>query len=136
MLMEWLQVIGMIAGVLIGLWLFVWLVGFYAENVGMEKDGSSMIYGWAIANGYQIRAIESKTHQAPRIRLYDYGPRAKISSFGPHIGAALITDDMYRVVVTKIGEEKRRVAWIRLGAELTVVWEDEMQDPPIEGFLD
>ncbi len=134
MLMEWLQVIGMIIGVLVVMGIFVWLVGFYADNVGMEKDGPSMIYGWAIANGYQIRAIESKTHQAPRLRLYDYGPRPKISSFGPHTGQASISDVVYRVVVTKIGEEKRRVAWIRLGAELTVVWEDEMQDPPIEGF--
>ncbi|MBZ0315416.1 MAG: hypothetical protein K8L91_03285 [Anaerolineae bacterium] len=135
MLMEWLQVIGMIIGVLIGLSLFVGLVGFYANNAGMQKAAPSTIEGWAIANGYQIRAIESKTHRYQPISLiYERRPRILSKSFGPHVGEALLSDDVYRVVVTKIGEEKRRVAWIRLGAELTVVWEDEMQDPPIEGF--
>lgn len=135
MVMEWLQVIGMIIGVLIGLGLFVGLVGFYANNAGMQKSAPGMIEGWAISNGYQIRAIESKTHRyQPPSLIYERRPRILSKSFGPHVGEALLSDDVYRVVVTKIGEEKRRVAWIRLGAELTVIWEDEMQDPPIEGF--
>lgn len=132
MLMEWLQVIGMIIGVLGLFWLFVVFFGAYADGIGASASGPSVIQGWAGSNGYEVRALEMKRgfQDSPIFRH----PAMLKSSFGPHTGQASISDVVYRVVVTKIGEEKRRVAWIRLGAELTVVWEDEMQDPPIEGF--
>lgn len=92
----------------------------------------TMLDTWARDNGYQVRVAERKTRYLGKNMFGYWGPFLQKVAYGQHV---------YRVVVTKIGEEKRRVAWIRLGRDVLgnipdnfkVIWEDEWrpQEPPI-----
>jgi hypothetical protein len=93
-----------------------------------KASGEVEIEKWAHENNYQIRAMELKNLPVG----------GQIGQFGPFIGKA-DPQMVYRVVITPLGEEKRRVAWIRCGVatwgaeeKMTLIWEDEWRpsDPP------
>lgn len=108
---------------------FAILIAFASRETVLENTaGNNLeIERWARENNYQIRAM-----QLSGINV--------IGSRSPFTGKLSLGQFVYRVVVTPIGEEKRRVAWIRLGAgltssadEFTLIWEDEWRppEPPI-----
>lgn len=84
------------------------------------------IQDWLNANNYVLRATE-KTFRGK-------------GAMGPFAGKMSIVQDVYRIVISEQGSEKRRVAWIKLedspyiAERLIVIWEDEWrpQEPPIE----
>lgn len=114
----------------------------YTEKLG--DAAPKIIDAWAKENGYQVRAIEQKTRYVGRfpykLTVGSYQSRV-FGNTGPFIGTVSNGQHVYRVVLTKIGEEKRRVAWIRLGRgmwgnspdDFQVIWEDEWrpQEPPV-----
>ena len=135
----------MLQGICITLFFIGFTVAILAI-VGMQFEGQSRasrlkwtagtdIDTWAKENGLEIKVSEKKTYYLNGRVGGNSGPfRGRISE-GQHV---------YRVVVTNIGDEKRRVAWIRLGKDVwgntpddfKVIWEDEWRpsEPPIEGF--
>ncbi len=106
----------------------------YPYNAAESKRPSQIIQ-WAKANGYEIRAIEKKSWE-------QYPGSLRVDHAGPFLVKTYAGEYAYRVVVTKIGEEKRRVAWIRLKREaqgdsprdFQVIWEDEWRpsEPPAD----
>ncbi len=116
----------------------VWIVGAavavlvmaYAEKQRQPNsiiDLPREISDWLADNNYQLRVSENTVHR-----------RGVIS--GPFAGKVSYGQEVYRVVISEQGSEKRRVAWIRFGEDIwhttdqmTVIWDDEWRppEPPI-----
>lgn len=85
------------------------------------KQGPQLIQAWAQANGYGIQTARKKSKSA-----------TNVGYTGP-FNDRWYKSPVFRVVVTQTGVEGHRVAWIRVGDELKVVWDDEWRNsrPPI-----
>lgn len=122
-------------------WIVIMIVGngiyFYMRQARNQasfitSSAPTTIGTWAKDNGYQVRVAQRKTRYLGKNMFGYWGPYVQKVGYGQHV---------YRVVVTKIGEEKRRIAWVRLGRDVwgntpedfKVIWEDEWRpsEPPV-----
>lgn len=126
-------------GLVIVLWGYQWKIIRRVLELG--EAAPQIIDTWAKENDYQIRIAELKTPY-PHSWFQRGYPRSIKRYAGPYIGRVSSGHYVYRVVVTRIGEEKRRAAWIRLGRDVwgntpedfKVIWEDEWRpsEPPVD----
>ncbi len=101
---------------------FLAIAALRAVNLPIDLERAPhAIQSWAQSNGYKIRASENKS-------MNELG---RTNYRGPFIGT--FGGAVFRVVVTKHGEDIRRVAWIRVGDDFKVIWEDEWRpsEPPV-----
>lgn len=113
---------------IVGVVIAILLVGYFEKqhqpNATVELPRE--IQDWLTANNYVLRVTE-KTFRGK-------------GAIGPFAGKMSIVQDVYRIVISEQGSEKRRVAWIKIedspyiAERLTVIWDDEWrpQEKPID----
>lgn len=86
------------------------------------KQAPQLMQAWAQANGYEIQTARKKSKSA-----------TTVGYTGP-FNDRWYKSPVFRVVVTQAGVEGHRVAWIRVGDDFKVVWDDEWRNspPPLE----
>lgn len=102
----------------------IFLAGLIAQRryAHRLKRAPQLMQAWAQANGYVIHTARKKSKSA-----------TTVGYTGP-FNDRWYKSPVFRVVVTQAGVEGHRVAWIRVGDEFKVVWDDEwrLQVKPIE----
>lgn len=120
-----IPILAAIFGLLVLVYLIHWVTHrsdytLYTENSQPNPiaDLPREIQTWLRSNNYVLRAVEQKGYRG---------------TSGPFTGKMSITQAVYRLVISEQGSEKRRVAWIRVGDDVKVIWEDEWrpQAPPV-----